>query len=47
MDYDYNFKNNDTDPSNDVNLITNKISLWKFQWDIMRKDPNLIELVKK
>ncbi len=47
MDYDYNFKNNDKDPSNDVNLITNKISLWKFQWDIMRKDPNLIELVKK
>lgn len=43
-----NCKNmNDKDTSNDVNLITNKISLWKFRWYIMRKDPNLIELVKK
>lgn len=47
MDYSYNLQNNDSDPSNDVNVIRNKIALWKFQWDIMRKDPNLVELVKK
>lgn len=47
MDYEYNLQNSDKDTSNDVPIIKNKISLWKFQWDIMRKDPNLIESVKK
>lgn len=47
MDYSYNLQSNDTDPSNDVPVIRNKIALWKFQWDIMTKDPNLVEMVKK
>jgi len=47
MDYSYNLQNKDSDPSNDVNIIEDKIALWKFQWDIMRKDPNLVESVKK
>ena len=47
MDYSYNLKNSDSNPSNNVNVIRDKIALWKFQWDIMRKDPNLVELVKK
>jgi len=47
MDYSYNLKNKDSDPSNNISLITDKIALWKFQWDIMRKDPNLVERVKK
>lgn len=47
MDYSYNLQNQDSDPSNDIAVIRDKIALWKFQWDIMRKDPNLVESVKK
>lgn len=47
MDYNHNPVNQDDKPDNDVPVIKNKIALWKFQWDIMRKDPNLIELIKK
>lgn len=47
MDYNHNPINQDKNPENDVPIIKDKIALWKFQWDIMSKDPNLIELVKK
>lgn len=47
MDYSYNLKNKDSNPSNNVNVLADKFALWKFQWDIMRKDPNLVEIVKK
>jgi len=47
MDYSYNLKNKDSNPSNNVNVLADKFALWKFQWDIMRKDPNLVEIIKK
>lgn len=47
MDYEYSEKNSDSNPSNNVTVIKDKFALWKFQWDIMRKDPNLVEQAKK
>ncbi|KFC18074.1 hypothetical protein [Epilithonimonas lactis] len=47
MDYNFSEKNNDSNPSNNVMVIRDKFALWKFQWDIMIKDPNLIEQKKK
>ncbi len=48
MDYGYNPANKAGQPAA-VPVISNmdKISLWKFQWESIQKDPNLKMLQKK